>query len=796
MAAEDKTATKRPKGRSLGEFKSRGLTPAEQDLLKRCVTGKPPQPGPRPDKRTDQNRIRADFLRFLALGGDDEAPIHETGVRVEGAWIEGSIDFEGCTLPRRLFLKSCYIHGSLTLRDAQLVSLDLENTSVGRIVGNRLRCTGTLLLWRKFVARGEVRLIGAKIDGNFDCEGGSFAGTRVALDCDAAQFGGRIFLNKNFRAAGEVRFRVATLGRGLDCQGGRFNPLTGVAFDGTRMDVVGSAFFGRGFHASREVRLIGAKISGDLGCGGGRFENSGGRALDCEGATIGNRVFLNSQFKEKQLENLFSATGEVRFVTAAVGGDFDCEAARFDCPRAIALACDGMTVGGRTLLRKHELSGTRFHLTGEARFIGAKLRDRVDCTGGLFQWSSAPAQPPQPQQPAGRKSRDDDVLSCDGAEIGGDLWLKDGFCALGGVGMVGARINGDLNCRGGKFINSGGYALLCQRLKLNGAFFFQNVKRLTGTVSLIGAHVAALADDAESWRGGADLNLDGFIYDRIGAESPVDARRRIAWLEKQDTKDLGDDFKPQPWMEIARVLYALGHEDDAKKIRIEMRRRWHRSRKPHRTSLAERASWPFAVLFDWVLRYLVGYGYRPWRIVFAFLVVYVIGFAVFELGVIGGVMAPTDAKVFLAKGVPQQCNADWVNFAGPTVPSDEEVQAAQGEDRRRFLRRKSDDEWARRNAAAKLGLVQDTLASWQDICPRTMPPEYVTFRPWLYALEYLMPVLDLHQKTRWTPEVSWESVPIGVLGAVVWFWRLVETVAVLFFTLLLVASVSGIIKRE
>jgi hypothetical protein len=46
-----------------------------------------------------ENRVRADFLRFLMLGGDKDAPIHEKGVQLQGAWMEIGV-FRDKPLPR------------------------------------------------------------------------------------------------------------------------------------------------------------------------------------------------------------------------------------------------------------------------------------------------------------------------------------------------------------------------------------------------------------------------------------------------------------------------------------------------------------------------------------------------------------------------------------------------------------------------------------------------------------------------------------------------------------------------
>ena len=102
-------ARKRAFGRSLSDFRiegattANGLLPAEEKLLVAVARGeicsvssldwKKPEDLEKL-KSDEQWRIRADFLRFLALGGDNAAPVHEKGVQLARAHIVGDLDLE------------------------------------------------------------------------------------------------------------------------------------------------------------------------------------------------------------------------------------------------------------------------------------------------------------------------------------------------------------------------------------------------------------------------------------------------------------------------------------------------------------------------------------------------------------------------------------------------------------------------------------------------------------------------------------------------------------------------------
>src|SRR6218665_2537474 len=85
-------------GRSLSDLLP--LLPGEQTLLLACRQGEVAVLGTSvPEAPLATLRIRAAFLRFLLLGGDSQAPVHERGVQLVGAYVTGSLDLGGCRIP-------------------------------------------------------------------------------------------------------------------------------------------------------------------------------------------------------------------------------------------------------------------------------------------------------------------------------------------------------------------------------------------------------------------------------------------------------------------------------------------------------------------------------------------------------------------------------------------------------------------------------------------------------------------------------------------------------------------------
>ena len=109
-----------PTGRTLAEFKP--LKPAEVQLLEACKGGRFANlGGSRPTAGSDANTVRADFLRFLALGGSDEAPIHERGIQLNGAWVKGELDLTNATVPTSLAIHHSHFESRLLLNRAEVV---------------------------------------------------------------------------------------------------------------------------------------------------------------------------------------------------------------------------------------------------------------------------------------------------------------------------------------------------------------------------------------------------------------------------------------------------------------------------------------------------------------------------------------------------------------------------------------------------------------------------------------------------------------------------------------------------
>ena len=193
-----------------------------------------------------ERQVRAEFVRYLMMGGCKELPalVPETGVQVAGALITGVLALQGADCPRDLALFQCRISKIPVLLSARLGGLYLNGSALPGLIADRLEAKGSVFL-RGVEATGEIRLLGATLGGD--------------LDCDRARL-----------TAGE----------------------SGRALSADRLEAKGSVFL-RGVEATGDIQLLGARVGGDFDRTGARLTaGAGGRALNLGGADINGNFFL------------------------------------------------------------------------------------------------------------------------------------------------------------------------------------------------------------------------------------------------------------------------------------------------------------------------------------------------------------------------------------------------------------------------------------------------------------------------------------------------------------------------
>jgi hypothetical protein len=291
----------KPKGRTLAEFEP--LQPAEQKLLAACRAGEVAEiSAQRPTAVTPDNTVRAAFLRFMLLGGDERAPVHEKGVLLAGAWITGELGMNDAVIPSSVSLLLCHFDTCPVFMGAAVQgSLNLTSSALPGFTADGLRCLGNLKL-ASVQSTAAVRLLGAEIGGQLDCENAQFQGETApsngrqseALAMDSAVIKGDVLMEK-FAAQGAVRLHGVQIAGNLECAGATFNgsdKTIALYVDGAV--IKGSVNLHQSFQATGTVRLLGVEIAGDLNCQGASFSNKDGIAFAADGMDVQGAWFFRN----------------------------------------------------------------------------------------------------------------------------------------------------------------------------------------------------------------------------------------------------------------------------------------------------------------------------------------------------------------------------------------------------------------------------------------------------------------------------------------------------------------------
>lgn len=348
-------------------------------------------------------------------------------------------------------------------------------------------------------------------------------------------------------------------------------------------------------------------------------------------------------------------------------------------------------------------------------------------------------------------------MNADRLQVNGGMFLRGGFLAKREVRLLGAQIGGNLDCSNGQFEMMEGEALSAERAVVKGGLFLRGLKP-AACLNLSHAEVGVLADEVAAWAPGSVL--DGFRYGALGGDAPTSGAERLAWLLKQPEEELGKSFRPQPWRQLQRVLREMGHHEDAKQIGIAFENRLRAighvgQSAPTTPAIVAKTKQHVARGAHFCFGLLVGYGFRPLRLLAWMLGVWLVWGVLFWLLALPpfSALAPSDPLVFQ-------------NPAYETCLPDR----------------------------------SPTPGNWFLCAP--LRGEYATFSPFAFSLDILLPLVDLGQEKYWgafvptpKPAVTEEILNLSsghVARMLIWL----ETLFGWVCSLLLVAIVSGLARRS
>lgn len=423
--------------------------------------------------------------------------------------------------------------------------------------------------------------------------------------------------------------------------------------------------------------------------------------------------------------------GEMRLLGAKLGGDLDCSEARLTAgPEGMALSADRIEVRGGVFMRNLAAQGV-------VRLPGARLGGRLDCNRAEITALEGSGH----------------ALFTFGIDVRGDVVLVESKIK-GATVFAGAKIAGSIDLTGAKLEENGAAAFNFHGGQVDGRLVWKEGATAKGPFLLTSSKIGQIEDDSSCWPEPGCLALNLCRYDAFsGNTAPLDARSRIEWLSLQDEQEWGEDFWPQPWEECARVLRAMGHGEDARKILIEKEKRQRAARRARLRAmhLYEDADW-FAI-WDRLLGVTVRYGRMP-LLAFVWLAgVWVLGWGIFAYAFEAQAFKPGSALVLRAP--------EWV-ACDPNY------------------------------AAGASGVARYAGQESQLACFREQPEAaaYPAFHAGMYAADTLVPVVSFGVAEYWVPDER--HAALGWVRGYLWLhialgWGL---------SLLAVAGFSGLIRTD
>jgi hypothetical protein len=689
------------------------------------------------------------------LGGQ----VDPRGLRLKNAVVAGSLDLAGLTVPFPLRFDGCEFDSAPVVEGAELFELSLISCPrLPGLIGNGVRLRRDLDLSRSRVAgahrtsastskRSAIWLCESEIGGRLLCVETTIDGQGGrSIQADRIRVGGAVRLIHQFRSRGEVRLMGARLGGSLDLTGALIESLNGPAIDLEDATVEGSVFLIDDSTARRPVirgrlDMAGSRISGRFQIRNATIETHPDRptgsiytassaidaALSASRLSVGGEVLLAGRCEvvggiDMSMAKMSSFAIGAQCILRAPGRTaLDLTNAEIrsllrldenaDVEGSLRLA--GAVIHGTLALHGHITEPERGTLVGGSTMIveGNVYLDDLRAEGGVIAFIGA--------QLGSLSARRAQLLNADGyslrlsqALVKGPVRLVDNFVSTGLVALNRTTIEGRLHFTGGSFdcprpspANAHGHAIEAISATVHGSVDL-GWRAVSPSVDFTDLRTTSLADDPATWP--QHFTIAGMSYDRFERPQGAPAGRvwdqaaRCGWLRRQAAFDSG------PYEQAAKVFRQHGYAREAEQILIAQRKH------------ARQVGWSSAT---WLRRTLdavfatIGYGYRPARVLWVIAALLILVAATLELHASQTTLRATGG------------NGQVYTTTGPVAISG--------------------------SAVAKVVATGNSLRA--DSCG---DGEVRCFSPVLYAIDTVIPLISLDQRSTWYPD---PHVPYGEL---------------------------------
>jgi hypothetical protein len=619
-------------------------------------------------------------------------------LRFSDQYIVGVLDLRAVEFPHLLEFVRCRFEEPPDLRQAKIAGCEFDSCWLPGLEGRNLYSDNDLRFVGGTRVEGRIDLTDAEVSGSLDLTRALLVNPGgYALHADRLQLAGAM-LASHLEVRGQIRIPGLRTGGNINLAGALLDSPDGYALDGNGLHVGGNlqcvATNERPFQSIGRLYLPSARVDSDFSLRGALLKpadedySDGGnqRSFDPRAALIADRMQVSGNVVLDQ--NLVS-TGTLRIVNARIGGSLWLSGATVDLSegqepfeeqtgkslpgpyRYRALHFDGTEVGGGIDARKMRIAGQvrlvdvtahgsvvldgsvlsnrngdvvegrRFTTGGnlDARGVvvfGSLLLPEANIGANFDLRFSRLVNPGRYRRDQSQKPSVDLRV----AQIGRDLVCARGaeqpFSAHGEIRIRRAEIGRQTNFQGAELgsrlsetaINA--FGLITQELRVDVA------AAPRGQVNLAHARCASLADNDKFWDATGHIALHDFRYDALAVPIELDDDAQVKHRLRLLRNAMGDIYRPGPYDQFATMLRNNGNEEHASTVLID-KQRWRYA------ALADGyriLGFP-VLLWSWLQRWMVGYGYRPMRALLWLLALLVAG-----------------SVWFAAQPAPKEANAD------------------------------------------------------------------------------------------------------------------------------------------
>jgi hypothetical protein len=215
--------------------------------------------------------VAAEFLAELLLGGATGTAGRVARLNLENAHVTGRLDLTSSRLETQLRLRHCVFDATLLLDHADLVSLNLDGSTLPGIEAEGIRVAGVLGI-RDATVDGDIWLLPAHVQGMVELDRSTVNGT---VHLQRSEIGGGVHL-RGTHVTGGLKLSGARVGGDVILEHARLGPApdNGNAVGAWGL-TVGGAFLAHDLVADGAVHLIGAQVTGSLAFQGSTLRADG-----------------------------------------------------------------------------------------------------------------------------------------------------------------------------------------------------------------------------------------------------------------------------------------------------------------------------------------------------------------------------------------------------------------------------------------------------------------------------------------------------------------------------------------